>query len=244
LIINSWGDSSIKKCTFAYIKQRLQVIAKDLIAYEIPSISKNASFSEALILMEDSKCSHATVVDNGIYQGVIAEAEILDMENDSGKISTIISRLPKPFVNVNTHIYQVLSVINEFRISCVPVLDNKQHYIGVISLQNIAFKFAKITNVNEPGGILILEVKNRDYSLAQAAQIVESDNGKILSSYVFGNDSTATLDLVLKINKKDLSTIISAFDRYNYLVKGSYHESRFDEDMEGRYDQLMNYLNM
>ncbi|MFT6716742.1 MAG: acetoin utilization protein AcuB, partial [Saprospiraceae bacterium] len=96
----------------------------------------------------------------------------------------------------------------------------------------------------EPGGILVLEVKNRDYSLAQAAQIVESDNAKILSSYTYGNDNTLTLDLVLKINTKDLSTIISAFERYNYIVKNSYHESRFDEDMQGRYDQFMNYLNM
>ena len=60
--------------------------------------------------------------------------------------------------------------------------------------------FALITNANDPGGILILEVKNKDYSLAQAAQIVESENAKILSSYIHSNGSNVTLDLVLKIN--------------------------------------------
>jgi acetoin utilization protein AcuB len=225
-------------------KQGLLVIAKDLIAFDIPGVSLNSSLETALNLMEENKCSHLAVVDNGIYHGIISENKIFDLADHSKKINEAFSQLLKPAVKYNAHVYQVLSVVNEFMITCVPVLDNKEKFIGVISLQNLALDFAKITNVNEPGGILILEVKNRDYSLAQAAQIVESDNAKILSSYVYGNGNKQTLDLVLKINKKDLSTIISAFDRYNYIVKESYHESRFDEDMQDRYDQFMNYLNM
>ena len=220
------------------------MIAKDLIAYDIPGISSESSLDSALNLMEDHKCSHLAIVDSGEYQGIISENEISDSEDHNQKIGQSFHERIKPAVMFNAHLYQVISVVNEFMITCIPVLDDKQKFIGVISLQNLALNFAKITNVNEPGGILILEVKNRDYSLAQAAQIVESDNAKILSSYVYGNGSKQTLDLVLKINKKDLSTIISAFDRYDYIIKNSYHESRFNEDMQDRYNQFMNYLNM
>lgn len=220
------------------------MIAKELISYEILGISLSTTLNDALNLMDESKCSHLAVVDNGVYQGIISETEIFDVEDQNKKISEAFSQLLKPAVNSLAHIYHVIAVVDEFMITCVPVLDENQKFLGVISLQNLALNFSKITNVNEPGGILVLEVKNRDYSLAQAAQIVESDNAKILSSYTYGNDNTLTLDLVLKINTKDLSTIISAFERYNYIVKNSYHESRFDEDMQGRYDQFMNYLNM
>lgn len=220
------------------------MIAKDLISYEISNISTDHSVNSALELMEDSKCRHAAVVDNGIYQGIVSEDQMLDIEDPDAKIGNLGLQIIKPCVQLNAHIYQVIALVNEFSVSCVPVLDDENNFIGVISLQSLAQNFAQITNVNDPGGILILEVKNKDYSLAQAAQIVESDHAKILSSYIYSNGSNVTLDLVLKINKKDLSTIISAFDRYNYIIKDSYHESKFEQDMQGRYDQFMNYLNM
>mgnify|MGYP000356383975 CR=1 FL=1 len=48
----------------------------------------------------------------------------------------------------------------------------------------------------------------------------------------------------LKINKKDLTSIVSAFGRYNYEIKATFHESIFDDDLQSRYEQFMNYLNM
>ncbi|MFT6745948.1 MAG: acetoin utilization protein AcuB [Glaciecola sp.] len=220
------------------------MIAKDLISYEIPSLSLSSSLEDALTVMDTNKCSHAVVVNDGVYVGLVGESAIWEIDDHKQIIGQAIKQFIKPAIDEKSHIYQVISLVNEFKISCVPVFNEGKEYLGVISLQNLAMNFAELTNVNEPGGILILEVKNRDYSLAQAAQIVESDNAKILSSYVYGNSDTLTLELVLKINKKDLSTIISAFDRYNYIIKDSYHESRFDEDMQGRYDQFMNYLNL
>lgn len=226
-------------------KQRLyNVIAKDLISYEISSIPTDQSVNRALELMEDCKCSHVAVVDNDVYQGIVSEEQMLDIENPEAKIGSLKLQMIKPCVKSDAHIYQVIGAVNEFSVSCIPVLDDENNFAGVISLQNLAKNFAQITNVNDPGGILILEVKNKDYSLAQAAQIVESDNAKILSSYIYSNGSSDTLDLVLKINKKDLSTIMSAFDRYDYIIRDSYHESKFEQDMQGRYDQFMNYLNM
>ncbi len=218
--------------------------AQDLISYEIQSIDLSSDLKQALQLMEENRCEHLALIENDVYKGLLSEADILDLEEQGKSIREMSSELIKPFVNFHAHIYQVISTVNEFSISCIPVLNDENKFLGVISLQNLAFSFAKLTNVNEPGGILVLEVQNKDYSLAQAAQIVESDNGKILSSYVYGSRDRLTLNLVLKINKKDLSTIISAFERYNYLIKESYHESIFDEDTRGRYDQFMNYLNM
>lgn len=220
------------------------MIAQDLISYDVPNLKLESTIDDAEKIMEENKCGHLAVVDEGSYLGIISESEIFDLKNPAGKIKDNFADYLSPSVSASAHIYQVISIVSEFNITCVPVLNEKQEYLGVITLQDLAISFAKITNVNEPGGILILEVKNRDYSLAQAAQIVESDNAKILSSYIYPNDDRLTLNLVLKINKKDLSTIISAFDRYNYIVVGSYHESKFDEDMRDRYDQFMNYLNI
>jgi hypothetical protein len=96
--------------------------------------------------------------------------------------------------------------------------------------------------MKEVGGILILEINNIDYSMAQIAQIVESNNARILSSYILTNSSSSKLEITLKINKLDLSSIIRTFERYDYVVKESFQKSMDNDDLQARFDSLMHYL--
>ncbi len=220
------------------------MIAKDLISYFIPSASSSASGEDVLAIMDEHRISHLPLVDGGNYFGIISDSEIYDFENPDLPINKIKPNLLRPFAHVYSHIYELIKVFTEFNITVVPILDDNQEYLGLVSIQDIAMNFAKLTNAHEPGGILVLGINQRDYSLAQAAQIVESDNAKILSSYITNSQNNLQIDLVLKINKKDLSSIISAFQRYKYEVRATFHESIFDEDLQRRYEQFMNYLNM
>lgn len=220
------------------------MFAKEIISYYIPALKSSATGDDALAQMDEFRCSHLPVVDKGKYHGLVSDNEILDWEDPGKKLSTVKTSLQKPYVNVYSHIYEVISLVHEHKITVVPVLDDKEEYIGIISIQDLAFNFATITNAAEPGGVVILELNARDYSMAQIAQIVESDNAKILSSYAKNSAESMKVEVVLKISKKDLSAIISSFSRYNYDVKATFHESRFDEDIQRRYEQFMNYLNM
>ena len=76
------------------------------------------------------------------------------------------------------------------------------------------------------------------------AQIVESEGAKILSAYTSTQENSLKMDLVLKINKSDLSPLIASFDRFNYEIKASFHESSHEEDLQSRYDQFLKYLNI
>ena len=220
------------------------MIAKDLISYYIPSASCSATGDDVLAILDEHKIAHLALVDNENYHGVISESEIFDFNDSSISIKKIKPILVRPFVTAYSHIYEVIKILTEFNLTVVPVLDEKQEYLGMISIQDIAKNFAKLTNAHEPGGVLVLGINIRDYSLAQAAQIVESDNAKILSSYISSNTNSLIIDLILKINKKDLTSIVSAFGRYNYEIKATFHESIFDDDIQKRYEQFMNYLNM
>jgi hypothetical protein len=96
--------------------------------------------------------------------------------------------------------------------------------------------------MKETGGIIVLEVNSIDYSMAQIAQIVESNNAKILSSYIMSSVDSTKLEVTLKINQVELSRIIRTFERYDYIIKESYQKSEGDEDIQNRYDALMNFL--
>jgi hypothetical protein len=78
--------------------------------------------------------------------------------------------------------------------------------------------------------------------MAQIAQIVESNNARILSSYILTNSTSSKLEITLKINKLDLSSIIRTFERYDYVVKESFQKSMDNDDLQARFDSLMHYL--
>jgi hypothetical protein len=76
------------------------------------------------------------------------------------------------------------------------------------------------------------------------AQIVESDNAQILSSYVKTFPDSTRLEVTLKTNKVDISAIVATFMRYEYIVKATFNNSGDDDGSKDRYDSLMNYLNV
>lgn len=220
------------------------MIAKELISYHIPSISCTDEGEKALGIMDENRVSHLAVVDNGEYHGVISDNEIYDLEDTFVPLNQVKPVLIKPFVKQYDYIYDILSVFAENNITALPVLDDNDQYLGVIGQEQVVKALQKIINANEPGGVIVLGLNVRDYSMAQVAQIVESEGAKILSSYTSTQEDSLKMDLVLKLNKTDLSSIIASFDRYNYDVKASFHESVHEEDLQRRYEQFIKYLNI
>jgi acetoin utilization protein AcuB len=68
-----------------------------------------------------------------------------------------------------------------------------------------------INSINEPGGILVLEMNQHDYTLTQIARIVEENNAKILSSFITSLPESTQIEVTLKINTTDLDRIIQTF---------------------------------
>ena len=149
-----------------------------------------------------------------------------------------------PSVKQYDYIYDILGIFAENNITALPVLDDNEQYLGVIGQEQIVKALRKITNANEPGGVIVLGLNVRDYSMVQVSQIVESEGLKILSAYTSSQNNSLKMDLVLKINKSDLSSVIASFDRFNYEIKASFHESSHEEDLQSRYDQFLKYLNI
>jgi acetoin utilization protein AcuB len=121
-------------------------------------------------------------------------------------------------------------------------LDDKLNYLGLISINTMVEYMANITSVSHPGGIILLEIGNRDNSLAHIAQIVESDNAQVLSSYTDVIPDSTKMMVTLKINKTDISQIVASFLRYDYTILATYNSSIQNDGNSDRFDALMNYL--
>jgi acetoin utilization protein AcuB len=220
------------------------MIARDLIKDIIPPLKTSDTGLKALSWMEEFRVSHLPIVNNVHFLGLISDDDILNLNAPEEALGNHSLSLLRPYINQGQHIYEVVKLITTLKLTIVPVLNDENHYLGLITLPDLVASFAHSLTVMEPGGVVILELNANDYSMSEIANLVESNDAKILSSYINSHPDSTKLELTLKINKMDLSRIMATFYRYNYSVKASFHQSEFTDDLQSRYDSFMNYLNM
>ena len=218
------------------------MIAIDLITYEIPPLVHTDTGEKALAWMDEFKVSHLPVLKNGNFVGLVSETHILDKMNVSENLDVLFQHLPRPFVFANAHLFEILSKISEFKISVIPILDENERYLGCTNIFELMTSIANTSSMKEKGGILILEVNQLDYSMAQIGQIVESNDAKILSSYITSEVDSKMMEVTIKINRKNIEGVLQTLYRYDYQVKASFSEDKFEKDMKIRYEGLMKYL--
>jgi hypothetical protein len=99
--------------------------------------------------------------------------------------------------------------------------------------------------LDQSGAIIVIELTERDYSLSQIAQIVESNNVKVMSLYITSPADSTRLEVTIKLNSNEISSVIRTFERYNISVK-TWTESSdsIDRFYQERLDLLMKYLNI
>jgi len=221
------------------------LLAKDLISEVIPSLRLSDTGQKALNWMEIFRISHLPVVADHEYIGLISDKSIYDLNLADKQMEECREYMLQPQIRTNQHIYEVVSAISEWKISVVPVLDLYHQYRGVISVFDVAQHFADLVAVNEPGGVIVLELNPVDYSLAQIGRIVEENDAKILSLYVSRNENSNVIKVTLKVNVIDLSPIIQTFVRYDYTISAVFMDDSKLKDLYGdRFDQLMRFMNM
>lgn len=220
------------------------MVAIDLITDEVPPIKPEESCIKALDWMDELRVSHLPVVDGNDYLGLLADNNILDLEDPEVILAKSGIVLSQPFVRADQHVYEVMKIVSAQNLSVVPILDQENNYLGCTNLPYLMSLITNTGSISEPGGIIVLELNQHDYSLSEIARIVEGNDAKILSSYITSAADSTKMEVTLKVNKKNLGGILQTFNRYDYVVSASYTEDRFKEDLKLRYDSLMKYLNI
>jgi acetoin utilization protein AcuB len=220
------------------------MLAIELIANEIPPVHTSDSIQKVADRMAEFRVRHLPIVNEEQFLGLISETDLVAENNNQVPIGALALSLVNPYVREDQHIYDVIRLFYEQQLTIVPVLDAKKNYMGLISINSMNEHFAKLTAVTEPGGIIVLEITNKNNSLAHMAQIVESDNAQILSSYVRTFPDSTRMEVTLKVNKLDISAIIATFLRYEYDIKATFNHTDDNDNSKDRYDSLMNYLNL
>jgi hypothetical protein len=129
-------------------------------------------------------------------------------------------------------------------LTLIPVIDEKELYKGCITLKGIVQNLSTMIAVQNPGGVIVLELNQNDYSVTQIGNIIESNDAKILSLHVSSSPDSMRMEVTIKVNREDLSGILQTFYRYNYAVKATFHQGDFDKGMNDRLSEFMHFLNI
>ena len=220
------------------------MLAHELITDEVPPLKMTDTGKKVLDWMEDLRISHLPVVNKRQFLGLVSYADILDLNKPKETLGHQRVTMIKAYVRENFHIFDVLKAISNYNVSAVAVLDAEDNYMGVITADSIIKSIAQMPFVNEPGGIIVLEMNVKDYTLSQIAQIVEGNDAKILNMHINAHHDTTKMEVTLKVNKEDLSSLLQTFARYNYTVKATFHQNQFNDDVKKRFDEFIHFLNI
>lgn len=220
------------------------MLCQELLDDEIPPMNPNDSVMTALDCMDHFKVSHLPIIDKKKFICLIDENTLLDHERQDDVLKTFVNTSPRIFVFAHQHVFELIKIMSEFNLTLVPVLNDKEEYLGAVHMRKLIYKLSELTAVLHPGGIMVLEMNQRDYSATQIANIVEGNDAKILSLHVSSRPDSTLLEVTIKINRDDLSGIIQTLNRYNYTIKASYHHASYDNNLKNRLDAFLHYLNI
>ncbi|WP_417589426.1 CBS domain-containing protein [Owenweeksia hongkongensis] len=212
---------------------------------DLKPLNQSEKVVDILDAMEELKFSHLPVVDDErLYLGVICEDDLLEVSNEDETLAKHLRLLKAYRISLDADMFEAIRIIGEGNLSLLPVVDAKNHYRGYIATSELLQDVGRELTFKEPGGVLVLSIPVRDYQLTQIAQIVESEDAKVIGFHLSEDAEQEKLLVALKINQTDLDRIVKSFQRYNYNVVEVFHQSLFDDSLEDRYQSFMKYLNI
>lgn len=217
------------------------MLVSQLPVVNYPNVHMFDKVSLALQFMDDYDVQHLPVVDGDAYAGIISKDDLLD-EDESATIATLEGVLAKVSVQSSEHFLSALKLAASNELTLVPVVNIEMQLQGVITSAEIIRAAAAFQNVEEPGAIVVLEMERHQYAVGELSRLVETNNASIVQLNTFTEAGTGMFIVTIKLNKTEVSDVLSTLQRYDYSIRYFFGEEAYENELRENYDLLMNYL--
>ncbi len=220
------------------------MLTANLINNNIPRLKPQDFLAKALQLISDFKVTHLPVVAEGKFLGLISEEDLLDVEDQKITIEVLQESLVQAAVPENAHFLIAINCSVQFDTNVVPVVNQLNDYIGVITTADLLKELANFAGANEIGGIIALEMERSQFSISEISRIVESNDCTILHLNTTVHADTGMLTVTIHINKREIATVVATFERYDYHVSYNFGVENFENEIDSNYRNFMHYLDI
>ena len=218
------------------------MLTGDLHSQVLPHLHLHDKVYQALQMMNESHVSHLPIVDGEKFIGLISEDDLLQAENDNMELTNLQQSFSVNSVKEDDHFLKAVQLAVENGYSVVPVVNEENEITGTVAYVDLLKQASTFMNINDPGGLIVLEMEAKDYSFNAISRIIETNDAQIKQLNTTTDPQTGLIQVTLKVDKTEISDIVATFQRYEYNVKYYFGEELYENELRSNYDNLMNYL--
>ena len=208
----------------------------------LPYLHLSDKVFRALELMNENHVEHLPIVDGDKYIGIVSEQDLSQAENDNSTLEQFQQSISNAAVKDDEHVLKAIQVAVQNALTVVPIVGEDSELLGVVTYSDLLKYSSEFMSLNEPGGLIVLEIESKDYSFNEISRLVEANDAQIKQLNTSVDPETGTMEVTIKINKLEVSDIVATFQRHEYNVKYYFGEELFENELKTNYDNLMNYL--
>lgn len=218
------------------------MLTRELLSQTLPYLHLNDKVYQALQMMNDNHVTHLPIVEGDKYVGLISEDDLLQADNDNSELSTLEQSFATVAIKEEEHFLKAVQLAVENGLSVVPVISADNELTGTVVYNDLLRFSSDFMSLNEPGGLIVLEMNGNQYSFNEISKLVETNDAQITQLNTINDAETGLMQVTIRINKPEVSDIVATFQRYDYTVKYFFGEELYANELRSNYDNLMNYL--
>jgi len=218
------------------------MLTGELLSQTLPYLHLHDKVYQALQLMNDNHVTHLPIVEGDKFIGIISEEDLLQAENDHAELETLQQSFGNASVKTTEHFLKAIQIAVENALSVVPIINGENEIMGAIAYNDLLKNASEFMSLNEPGGLIVLEMESNQYSFNEISRLIETNDAQITQLNTSNDAQTGLMEVTIRVNKPEISDIVATFQRYDYNVKYFFGEELYVNELRSNYDNLMNYL--
>lgn len=218
------------------------MLTRELLSQTLPYLHLQDKVYQALQMMNDNHVTHLPIAEGDKYIGLVSEDDLLQAENDNSELASLEQAFATVAIKEEEHFLKAVQLAVENGLSVVPVISEDNELTGTVVYNDLLRFSSEFMSLNEPGGLIVLEMNSNQYSFNEISKLVETNNAQITQLNTSNDAETGLMQVTIRINKPEVSDIVATFQRYEYTIKYFFGEELYANELKSNYDNLMNYL--
>jgi acetoin utilization protein AcuB len=222
------------------------MFVRELVDLNLKPLRAQSTMREAAVQMEAENLRFYPIVDDATNR-LVGQACMEDIHQYNGDAENLLGSGAGmgDIIRDTSHVMEAARLMLISNRSALPVVDAAGIYLGMIKKIQIVDAVTRLLNLDEPGTVIMVELRPRDFMLSDIIRIIESEGARILCITIQSPDAiNENFRVSVKLNLDDLSRVGSALRRYGYLITMESVAELTDSELIDKADAFMRYLDI
>ena len=188
------------------------------------TISKDQDIRDCVNLMNEFSIRHLPVVEDQKLVGLVTESDLREVSSASSMEDMTIESLmvPQPItVSPDTDIEDAAKLIYFNKIGGLPVVDDDQKLIGIITAMDLLEVFIELMGVMKSSSRIDIILGDDPEAFERVSALIRAEGGEIMSVGISGEHSKTERIYFFRLEKCDVEHITSVLQDAGFDVVSS-----------------------